>query len=99
MIDNGSAESARRRGKDQGLQRSRPTKIQPELARTRRRPVGVKRLDRLQAPGLALLALLLGPDDRLPVGRQDQPRAGVGDLDAVAAGLVDIEEESLVDRG
>ena len=31
-------------------------------------------------------------------GRQDQPRAGIGDLDAVAARLVDIEEEGLLDR-
>src|SRR5262252_2436947 len=60
--------------------------------------MGVKGLDGLQPPGLTLLALLLGPDDRLPVRRQDQPRAGVGDLDAVAAGLPDIEEEGLLDR-
>jgi hypothetical protein len=60
--------------------------------------VGVERLDGLQPPSLALLALLLGPHDRLPVRRQDQPRAGVRDLDAVAAGLPDIEEEGLLDR-
>src|SRR4029450_635379 len=42
--------------------------------------------------------LLLGPDDRLPVGRQDQAGAGVGDFDAVAAGLADIEEEGLLER-
>jgi len=64
----------------------------------RRRAVGVERLDRLEAPGLALLALLLGPHDRLPVGRQDQPGAGVGDLDPVAARLIDVEEERLLDR-
>ena len=46
----------------------------------------VKRLDRLQSPGLAFLALFLGPDDRLPVRREDKARAGVGDFDAVAAG-------------
>src|SRR6476620_10299821 len=60
--------------------------------------MGMKRLDRLQSPGLALLALFLGPDDRLPVGGQDQAGAGIGDFDAVAAGLIDIEEEGLLDR-
>ena len=50
----------------------------------------------LQAPGLALRALRLGPGDRLPVGRQHQPGAGVGHLDPVAAGLVDVEEERLL---
>src|SRR6185369_13472214 len=64
----------------------------------RRRAVGVERLDRLQAPGLALLAFLLGPHDRLPVGRKDEACTGIGDFDAVAAGLVDIEEEGLLDR-
>src|SRR5439155_18683669 len=58
----------------------------------------MKRLDRLQPPRLALLALLLGPDDRLPVRREDQAGAGVGDFDAVAAGLIDVEEERLLDR-
>src|SRR5690349_3732747 len=41
--------------------------LAPVLVRQRRRAVGVEALDRPQAPGLALLALLLGPDDRLPV--------------------------------
>src|ERR1043166_10122409 len=57
----------------------------------------VKRLDRLQSPRLALLALFLGPHDRLPVRREDQAGAGVGDFDAVAAGLPDVEEEGLLD--
>src|SRR5882724_8084623 len=61
-------------------------------------PMRVKRLDRLQPPGLALLAFFLGPDDRLPVRRQNETRPGVGDFDAVAAGLPDIEEEGLLDR-
>ncbi len=64
----------------------------------RRRAMGVEALDRLQPPGLALLALGFRPHDRLPVGRQHQPRAGIGDLDAVAAGFVDVEEEGLLDR-
>src|SRR5260370_29201582 len=66
--------------------------------RNRRRAVGVERLDRLQPPRLALLALFLGPHDRLPVWCQDQAGAGLGDFDAVAAGLVDVEEEGLLDR-
>src|SRR5436305_2074870 len=57
----------------------------------------MKRLDRLQSPRLALLALFFGPDDRLPVRREDQAGAGVGDFDAVAAGLPDVEEEGLLD--
>jgi hypothetical protein len=56
-----------------------------------------KVLDGLEAPGLAFLALGLGPHDGLPIGRQHQAGAGVGDLDAVAAGLVDVEEEGLLD--
>ena len=52
----------------------------------------------LQPPRLVLLALLLGPNDRLPVRREDEARAGIGDLDAVAAGLPNIEEEGLLDR-
>jgi len=63
----------------------------------RRRAVGMKRLDRLQPPGLALLALFLGPDDRFPVRRQDEAGAGVGDLDAIAAGFVHIQKERLLD--
>src|SRR5229473_1890331 len=67
-------------------------------APNRRRAVGVERLDGLKPPRLALLALLLGPHDRLPVRRQDETGAGVGDLDPVAAGLVDVEEKCLLDR-
>src|ERR1700689_5232998 len=57
----------------------------------------MKRLDRLQSPGLALGALGIGPDDWLPVGGEDEAGAGVGDFDAVAAGLVDVEEGGLLD--
>ena len=63
-----------------------------------RRAVRVKAFDRLQAPGLSFPAIGLGPDDRLPVGRQHQPRAGIRHLDAVAAGLIDVEEERLLNR-
>jgi hypothetical protein len=58
----------------------------------RRRAMGVGRLDRLQPPDLAILALSLGPDDRLPVPRQDEADAGVDDLDAAAAGLPTLEK-------
>src|ERR1700730_14828028 len=57
----------------------------------------MKRLDRLQPPRLALLALLLGPHDRLPVGREDETGTGISDLDAVAAGLVDVKKKCLLD--
>src|SRR5687767_1813071 len=62
----------------------------------RRRAVRVEGLDRLEAPRLSLLPLGLGPHDRFPVGREHQPRAGAVELDAVAAGLVDVEEEGLL---
>src|SRR3954454_25034144 len=68
------------------------------LVRQRRRAVGMEAFDRLQAPSLALLALLLRPRDRLPVRRQHQTRAGVRHLNAVASGLVDVQEEGLLDR-
>src|SRR4030095_11058642 len=53
----------------------------------------MKRLHRLQPPAVAFLASFLGPHDRLPVRRENQAGAGVGDFDAVAAGLPDVEEE------
>src|SRR6202012_4025809 len=63
----------------------------------RRRAMGMEGLDRLQSPRLAFLSLFLGPYDWLPVWRQNEPRAGVGDLDPVAAWLVDVEEKRLLD--
>src|ERR1700750_3103466 len=63
-----------------------------------RRPMSVERLDGFQPPGLALLAFFLGPGDRLPVGGQDQPRTGIRHFDAVAARLIDVEEERLLHR-
>src|SRR5690349_22103132 len=59
--------------------------------------MGVKRLDRFQAPRLSLLALLFGPDDRLPVRRQNETGPGIGDLDPVAARFVYIEKKGLLD--
>jgi polar amino acid transport system substrate-binding protein len=76
--------------------KDRPRAPSGMLCLDRRRAVGVEGLDRLQAPGLTLLALGLSPDDRLPVRRQHQPRAGIGDLNAVAAGLINIKEECLL---
>src|SRR5436190_1315563 len=66
--------------------------------RHRRRAMGVKTFDRLQAPGLPLLPLGLGPGNGLPVGCQDQPGAGVGDFDPVARRLPDIKKKGLLDR-
>src|ERR1700722_2544436 len=68
------------------------------IALDRRRAVGVEGLDGFQPPCLPLFALLFRPDDRFPVRCQDQPRAGIGDLDPVAAGLIDVKKESLLDR-
>src|SRR3954447_23118946 len=62
-------------------------------ARHGRRAMGVEALDGLEAPGLTLPAVGLGPDYRLPVGSQDQPRPGVGQFHPVAGGLPDVEEE------
>src|SRR5882724_8700968 len=64
----------------------------------RRRAMGMKRLDRLQSPRLAFFTLFFRPDDRFPVWREDEASAGVGDFDAVAAGLIDVEEKRLLDR-
>ncbi len=55
-------------------------------------------LDRLQAPRLAFRPFRQGPGDGLPVRRQDQPGPGVAQFDPVAARLVDVEEERLLDR-
>ena len=57
----------------------------------------VERLDRLEPPRLPLLPLGFVPDDRLPVGREHQTSAGVVEFDAITAGLVDVEEERLLD--
>jgi hypothetical protein len=40
----------------------------------------------------------LGPADRLPVGREHQPRASVRDLNAMVARLEHMEEEGLLHR-
>src|SRR5580704_8761487 len=61
-----------------------------QISRQRRRAVGMKALDCLQSPGLAFPTLGLCPDDRLPVRREHQSGAGVGDFHTIAAGLVDI---------
>src|SRR5581483_5669288 len=76
----------------------RARRIRSRLAFERRRAMRMEALDRLEAPGLSLFALGFAPADRLPIRREDQPRAGIGDLDAVAARLIDIEEEGLLHR-
>ena len=50
----------------------------------------------LQSPGLASLTLRLCPGDGLPVRREDQARAGMGHLHAVAPGFIHVEEECLL---
>ena len=57
----------------------------------------MKRFDRLKAPGLAFLALSLAPANRFPIGREDQTRPRITNLDAVPAGLIHIQKESLLD--
>ena len=44
----------------------------------------MKRLNRLESPGLALLALLFGPANGFPIGRQNQSSAGIGNLTVIA---------------
>jgi hypothetical protein len=39
-----------------------------------------------------------GPADRLPVRRENESRTGIGHLDAVAARLIHIQKEGLLDR-
>src|SRR5579859_6143030 len=76
----------------------RSTRCERSMTLNRWGAMGMEGLDGFQTPRLPLLALLLGPDDRFPVRRQDQPRAGIGDLDPVAARLIDVKKESLLDR-
>src|ERR1700683_1166639 len=59
--------------------------------------VAVERLDGPEPPSLAFFPFSLVPDDGFPVWRQNKPRAGIRHLDAVAAGFVEIEKESLLD--
>src|SRR5262249_22552896 len=56
----------------------------------RGRTVGMERFDRLESPSLPLLAFALTPSDRLPVRGEDQPRAGIRDLNPVASRLVHV---------
>src|SRR5581483_3587178 len=63
----------------------------------RRSSVSVKRLDRLESPGLTLLALRLAPANRFPVWRENQTRARIGDLHAITAGFIHIQKECLLD--
>src|SRR3712207_3673832 len=63
----------------------------------RRRAVRVEAWDCLQPPSLALFPFGFGPGHRLPVRLQDQPRARIRHLDAVAGRLIDIKEEGALD--
>src|SRR5947209_5556039 len=63
-----------------------------------RRAVRVERFDGLQPPGLTLGPLGFAPHDRLPIRRKDKPGPCIGDLDAIAAGFVDVKKERLLYR-
>src|SRR5699024_7629660 len=60
--------------------------------------VGMEGRDGLHSPGLALRPFSLAPFDHGPIRIENQTSAGVGEFDAIAARLPDVEEESLVDR-
>jgi len=60
--------------------------------------MGVKGLDGPKPPCLALAPVRLGPAHRLPVGGQDQARAGIGQLDPVAGRLPHVEKEGPLNR-
>src|SRR5580704_14095229 len=62
----------------------------------RRSAVGVKGVHGLQAPGLPFRSFRLAPDDRLPVGVENQVSAGP-DLKSVPPRLVTIQKEGLAD--
>src|SRR5215469_1715464 len=62
----------------------------------RRCAIRVERLDCLQTPGLPLFSLRLGPPDGLPIRREDQASARVGDLHTITARLIDIKKECLL---
>src|SRR5215510_2276108 len=64
----------------------------------RRRAVRVEAFDRLEPPRLTFLPLGFRPHDRRPVRSENEARAGAVDLDAIAARLVDVEKERLLDR-
>src|SRR5699024_9830077 len=60
--------------------------------------VGMEGRDGLHSPGLALRPFSLAPFDHGPIRVEDEPSAGVGEFEAIAAGLPRIEEEGLIDR-
>src|SRR5215207_6534466 len=62
-----------------------------------RRAVLMERLDRLQAPCLALLAFCLVPHNWLPIRCKDEARACVGNFKTIAARFIHVQEECLLD--
>ena len=50
-----------------------------------------------QAPSLPFFTICLTPDDGLPVRSQYEARTGAGNLEAVAARLVNVQEKRLLD--
>ena len=56
----------------------------------------MKALDRLESPSQSLAALGRGQHDQFSIRREDQSGAGIGQLDAIASGLLDAKLESLL---
>src|SRR5687767_11809077 len=77
---------------------SEPWGISRRHALGRRGPVSMKAFDRLEPPGLSLLALGLRPGDRLPVRIENEARPRIRDLDPITGRFIDVEEERLLDR-
>src|SRR6516164_6567454 len=63
---------------------------------SRWRPVRMKGLHGLKPPRLAFGAFAFGPNDWLPIGSENEACTGIDDFHAVAAGLVDVEKERLL---
>ena len=59
----------------------------------RRCSVSMETFDGLQAPGLTFRPVGLCPGHRLPVGRKNKARTGVGDFHTIAGRLPYIEEK------
>ncbi len=55
--------------------------------------MSVECLDRLQAPGLPLASLCLGPAYRFPIGGEDQPCTCIRQFNPIAGRFPDIEKE------
>jgi hypothetical protein len=57
----------------------------------------VEAFNRLESPCLSFLSLRFRPPNWLPIRRKNETRAGIRNFHAIAAGLVDVEKERLLD--